>query len=103
MSETAHTPSMAAIARYVEMRARQPLVGLGDAVHAIHAGSDYEAELKLSDLAQVIKDHADMLDALIELNCVIGLTAIKYPEHLAILQKSVDRANSVIAKAEGRS
>lgn len=52
--------------------------------------------------AALIAAAPDLLDALIELSAVIGLTAIKYPEHLAILQKSVDRANATIAKAECR-
>lgn len=36
-------------AHYAEMRAKQPLVGLGDSIHVIHRGSEYEAEITVQD------------------------------------------------------
>jgi hypothetical protein len=35
-------------ARYAEMREAKPLRGLDDVIHAIHTGSEWEAELRLS-------------------------------------------------------
>ena len=48
------TDAIAAIRRYVEMRQAQPLKGLGDSVHSIHSGTEYEAELRFSDLEAVV-------------------------------------------------
>jgi hypothetical protein len=35
-------------ARYAEMRGKQPLGGLGDVIHGIHHGSEFEAEIRFS-------------------------------------------------------
>lgn len=34
-------------AHYAQMRARQPLKGSGNSVHAIHLGTEFEAEITL--------------------------------------------------------
>lgn len=39
------------IMRYVAMREAMPMRQSGDVIHAIHAGTEWEAELRLSDLA----------------------------------------------------
>jgi len=39
-----------AINRYIAMRTAQPLKGLDDTIHAIHTGTEYEAELTFSDI-----------------------------------------------------
>ena len=39
--------------RYVEMRTAKPMNQLGDVVHGIHTGTEWEAELRLSDMRQV--------------------------------------------------
>lgn len=36
-------------AAYADARDRQPLLGLGNSIHVIHAGTEFEFELKLSD------------------------------------------------------
>lgn len=43
-----------AVIRYIEMRKAQPLRGLGDSIHVIHAGTEFEAELKFSDLEALV-------------------------------------------------
>lgn len=93
MSETAHMRGMAAISHYVEMRARQPLRSHGDSVHTIHAGTDYEAELKLSDLVRAVKEHDDMLTILKNIRDY-------YPGPIPNFVRVV---NAIVDKAEGRS
>ncbi len=41
--------ALAPFSHYSEMRAAKPLLGLGDSVHVIHPGSEWEANIKLSD------------------------------------------------------
>ena len=53
MSDPQTTDQQAAeyrVRRYVAMRGAKPLKGLGDCIHGIHGGTDYAAELLLSDL-----------------------------------------------------
>jgi hypothetical protein len=45
--------------RYVECRAKLPIRGMDDVIHAIHTGTEYEAELRLSDLRAVISVRPD--------------------------------------------
>lgn len=40
--------------RYAEMRTKQPLKGLGDSVHLIHGSTEFEAELKFSDILRLV-------------------------------------------------
>ena len=40
--------------RYVAMRDARPMTGIGDTIHAIHTGSEWEAELSLDDLRAVL-------------------------------------------------
>jgi hypothetical protein len=47
-----------AIKHYVAMRKAMPLNTLGDSVHSIHAGTEFAAELKFSDLALAIDEIA---------------------------------------------
>jgi hypothetical protein len=49
---------LGAIRHYVEMRQRMPLRGIGDSIHHIHASTEYEAELTLSDLILALEDTA---------------------------------------------
>lgn len=42
-----------ALRNYIAMRDAMPLGGLADCVHAIHTGSEYEAEIGFSDLKAV--------------------------------------------------
>lgn len=56
---------MEAVRRYVEMRRKMPLSGLGDSVHHIHASTEFEAELRLSDLEAIIAS-GDVRAAVIE-------------------------------------
>jgi hypothetical protein len=44
-----------AVRHYLRMREQQPLQGLGDTIHAIHTGTEYAAELRLSDLRAAIE------------------------------------------------
>jgi hypothetical protein len=41
------------VARYVAMRDAKPLRHADDIIHAIHTGSEWEAELTLSDLREI--------------------------------------------------
>lgn len=40
--------ALAPFARYAEMRTLKPFIGLGDAIHVIHTGSEWEAEITLT-------------------------------------------------------
>lgn len=44
------------VQRYVEMRNAKPILGLGDTIHAIHIGTEWAAEITLSDLEQVLRE-----------------------------------------------
>lgn len=46
--------AMARLKHYVDMRAAKPLQHLDDAVHSIHMGTEWEAELRLSDLRALV-------------------------------------------------
>lgn len=50
------------VAAYIS--ARSGLKGHDDAIHAIHAGTDHNVELRLSDLKVVIENYAALLEAL---------------------------------------
>jgi hypothetical protein len=50
--------SIDAVRHYLRMRERQPLKGLDDTIHAIHTGTEYAAELRLSDLRAAFGDAA---------------------------------------------
>lgn len=41
------------ILHYVKMRHAQPLKNLGDSVHSIHMATEFEAEIKFSDLERI--------------------------------------------------
>jgi hypothetical protein len=51
--------------------------------------------------AHLIAAAPDLYEALDTLTCVVGLTAIKYPGQLAVLQEAVDGARVALAKARG--
>lgn len=38
------------VMRYLEMRKAKPMPQLGDSIHSVNIGSEWEAELRLSDL-----------------------------------------------------
>lgn len=40
---------------YVQIREEYQLRGLGDVIHGIHTGTEWEAEVRLSDLRALIK------------------------------------------------
>lgn len=42
--------AMAPFIRYVEMRRARPLKGLGDTLHTIHVGTEWEASINVSDI-----------------------------------------------------
>ncbi len=58
---------MEALRHYVEMRRKAPLKGIGDSVHHIHASTQFEAELRFSDLEAIVASvdvHAAVIEAL---------------------------------------
>jgi len=68
------------VRRYVAMRQAQPLHAIGDCVHAIQGGTEFEAELTYSDLVLVVGmaeairllDLQAAMDALAALEAVVG-------------------------------
>lgn len=48
------TPQSVRVRRYLLMREEQPIRGSDDVIHAIHLGTDYAAELRLSDLQTIM-------------------------------------------------
>ena len=44
------------VRRYVEMRAAKPLRGVGECIHRVHTGTEWEAELLLSDLRALLAE-----------------------------------------------
>lgn len=48
--------ALARLRRYVEVRTTaKPIAGLCDTVHGVHTGTEWEAEVRLSDLAAVVQ------------------------------------------------
>jgi hypothetical protein len=60
-------PPLARVAHYVAMRDAAPLRQVGDSVHGIHTGTQWEAELRLSDLRVVVAEIARLREALTEI------------------------------------
>ena len=52
------------IRRYVAMRAEMPLRNMDDSIHGVHTGTQWEAELRLSDVAALLDTNAALLAAL---------------------------------------
>lgn len=46
--------ALARIRRYLDVRAKVKMLGTDDVIHAVHTGTEHEAELRLSDLAAVL-------------------------------------------------
>jgi hypothetical protein len=46
----------ARVMHYLAMRKAVPMTQMGDPIHAIHTGSEYEAELLLSDLQLLFEE-----------------------------------------------
>lgn len=46
--------SLSRITRYAQMLHDKPLSQMGDVVHGIHTGTEWEAELRISDLREVL-------------------------------------------------
>jgi hypothetical protein len=57
-------PSIARVRMYLAARRAKPMPQLGDAIHTVNAGSEYEGNLLLSDLYVLSKSHADLSEAL---------------------------------------
>lgn len=55
---------LAAIRHYIAMRSAMPLANLGDSVHRIHGGTEYDAELRFSDLVRAVNSHEALVKAL---------------------------------------
>lgn len=62
MTGVAHSQpkGVEAVAHYVAMRTAAPMNTLGDSVHAIHLATEYEAELRFSDLVLALNSHASL-------------------------------------------
>lgn len=50
------------VRRYLAMRDEKPLRQMDDVINAIHTGTDWEAELRLSDLRRLLAEY-DALEA----------------------------------------
>jgi hypothetical protein len=50
------------VRRYVQMRREKPLRQVGEPIHGVHGGTEWEAELRLSDVAALLA-HIDALTA----------------------------------------
>lgn len=53
-----------AIRRYIAMRDEKPIRMLGDDIHGIHAGSEFEASLCVQDLRAAVDNHDALVRAL---------------------------------------
>ena len=91
----------AAIKHYLQMRQEKPIIGLSDAVHVIHSGTEWEAEITLADLSATVKSHADMLAALKAV--AYELATIHNRKLTGGEAAALEAARDAIAKAEGRS
>lgn len=56
---TQTTEAIARIKHYLAMRDAQPMRQSGDIVHGIHSGTQWEADLLLSDIRLVMKEFSD--------------------------------------------
>lgn len=46
--------SLSRITRYAQMLLYKPISQMGDVVHGIHTGTEWEAELRISDLREIL-------------------------------------------------
>lgn len=46
--------ALANIEHYLHMRTSKPLLGIGDEIHRIHTGTDFEAAVTVSDLEDLV-------------------------------------------------
>lgn len=58
---SAHTKRLK---RYCEMRERFPMKQIGDGLHIIQAGTEFEAEVRLSDLRLLLAENEKLREAL---------------------------------------
>ena len=56
--------SLSRIKRYVQMLHDKPLSQRGDVLHGIHTGTEWEAELRISDLREVLNLIEELKDSL---------------------------------------
>ena len=56
--------ALSRIKRYVQMLHDKPLSQMGDVVHGVHTGTEWEAELRISDLREVLNLIEELKDAL---------------------------------------
>ena len=52
------------IQRYLDMREAKPMPQLGDGIHCVNPGTEFEGTLALSDLRELSSQHREMLGAL---------------------------------------
>lgn len=53
------------LARYVEVRRLKPMLGIDGRIHGVHVGTEWEAEVRLSDIAAAL-DHITRLESDVE-------------------------------------
>ena len=58
------TDAVGRLQRYVDMRKEKPLRGLTESIHGIHFGTEWEAEVRLADIREVLNRVKELEEAL---------------------------------------
>lgn len=88
------------IQRYLNMRNLKPLPQLGDIIHGIHFGTEYEAELTRGDVEELWRQHQSLLSALEEIVSAVEREA-KVEGVRGIACDCLPKAHAAIRKAKG--
>jgi hypothetical protein len=80
---------------YLAARDAKPFHALGDIIHGVNIGSEFEGELRLSDLRAFASSHAELVEALREANALILAPAEDLKDGV------LSRIRAVLSKAEG--
>lgn len=87
------------IQRYLDMREAKPMPQLGDGIHCVNPGTEFEGTLSLSDLRELSSQYREMLEAFKRILASDGMRPghVEYlsrADITAIAKDAIDRAEA---------
>src|SRR5690606_31263701 len=76
------------IKQYLEMRKAMPMPQLGDCIHCVNTGTEWEGELRLSDMRRLM-EHVEQLEAAAN-EAISGKNLLGGVECVTISRKAYD-------------